>query len=129
MLKEFFRARPLANLQSAVPEGIPAAVADWPEGFAYVNFCTSMAEAVLDGMGIELGLNQALLEKRQFWQLFRENVAENVSTAPGFLDLLSGNEPNWNGPDIPSFCPGMLAALRLTAIHAQVHQVKAQLAC
>ncbi|MDE2383796.1 MAG: hypothetical protein KGO53_04190 [Alphaproteobacteria bacterium] len=111
MLKELFKAHPLADLHGATLEDIPAAAADWPEGYAYVNFCASMAEAVLSGMGVEPKLRQELLDNPEFWQSFRENVKDNVSTAPGFLDLLFGNEPNWNGPDVPTFRPGLLAAL------------------
>lgn len=113
MLKELFKARPLANLGKVSGQDIPPAAADWPEGYAYVNFCVSMAEAVLINMGAAPGVNQKLLEQPAFWQSFRENITENISTAPGFLDLLFGNEPNWSGPDIPTFRPGMKAALGL----------------
>ena len=113
MLRELIKARPLVDLENVAIDGIPVAASDWPEGYAYVNFCVSMAEAVLSNMGVETKVNQKLFEKREFWQSFRENVAENVSTAPGFLDLLFGNEPNWNGPDIPLFRTGMRAALGL----------------
>ena len=113
MLKEMFKSRPLRDLHDVSLEGIPAAALDWPEGYAYVNFCLSMAEAVLTNMGAKPALNHELLEKLAFWQSFRENVIENVSTAPGFLDLLFGNKPNWSGPDIPNFRVGMQIALGL----------------
>ena len=115
MLKELLKSRPLQDLHDVTLEGIPAAAVDWPEGYAYVNFCLSMTEAVLSSMAVEprFELKQDLFEKRAFWQSFHENVIENVSTAPGFLDLLFGNEPNWNGPDIPNFRPGMQKALGL----------------
>ena len=113
MLKEMFKSRPLGDLHDVTLKGIPAAAYDWPEGYAYVNFCLSMAEAVLTNLGAKPALNQELLEKTAFWQSFRENVIENVSTAPGFLDLLFGNEPNWSGPDIPNFRVGMRIALGL----------------
>lgn len=115
MLKELFKSRPLRDLHDVTLEGIPAAAVDWPEDYAYVNFCLSMTQAVLASMALEsrFELKQDLFEKRAFWQSFHENVIENVSTAPGFLDLLFGNEPNWNGPDIPNFRPGMQKALGL----------------
>ena len=113
MLRELFKSRPLKDLRDVTLEGIPAAAVDWPEGYAYVNFCLSMAEAVLTNMGAEPALKQELFEKPAFWQSFRENVIENVSTAPGFLDLLFGNEPNWSGPDLPNFRVGMRIALGL----------------
>ncbi len=103
MLKQLFIARPLASLQGVGPVKLGDTTTSWPEGYVYTNYCISMAVAVLSDLHHPQLIDQKLADDPKFWNSFRENVAENVSTAPGFLDLLFGNTPNWEWPDVPAF--------------------------
>ena len=60
----------------------------WPEGYLYVSFYD---KAQISGDS---------LESIKTWRSFRENIAEDRSTAIAFLDLFAGEEPNWTFPQI-----------------------------
>ena len=70
----------------------------WPEGFICTNYCLCILAAVLDQEGTPLTLS-ALADDLRVWWSYRENVAEDPAQAIAFLDLLTGNEPNWYMPD------------------------------
>jgi hypothetical protein len=36
-----------------------------------------------------------------FWDTFKENTLESPATAIAFFDLVCGQEPNWDAPDVP----------------------------
>jgi hypothetical protein len=103
MLKQLLQARPLRSLENAGTVQLGDAKTSWPEGYVYTNFCVSMAKAVMEDLHMNKPVNQALADDPAFWNSFRENVAENTSTAAGFFDLLFDIKPNWDGPDIPAF--------------------------
>ena len=110
LMKEMLLAKSLVispETQLAVSE---TGLAQWPEGYAYASFCLSMAEAVLESMGQEGVVNDAVASKPDFWNSFRENAAENAASVLGFFDILCGIEPNWEGPDVFWFRPGFKAA-------------------
>jgi len=103
MLKHLLLARPLKSLADIGPVKILDSKTNWPEGFVYTNFCISMAKAVMADLQTDKPINMKLADDPAFWNSFRENVTENISTAPGFFDLLFNVQPNWDGPDIPAF--------------------------
>ena len=85
------------TLPAARTESWPIAHA-WPEGFICTNYCLCILAAVLDQEGTPLTL-PALADDLRTWWSYRENVAEDPAQAIAFLDLLTGNEPNWFMPD------------------------------
>jgi hypothetical protein len=103
MLKELLAAKPLSAAPD--PEN-PAALGEhvlarWPEGYAYTSFCLSVASAILKEMGETKSLGEGMAEDPAFWDSFRENTAESPAAAVAFFDLVCGNEPNWDAPDVP----------------------------
>jgi hypothetical protein len=113
LLGEMLNAKPLATAPATVTGLSEVGLERWPEGFAYTNFCLSMAAAVRKGMGAEVSVDERRSMDPAFWNSFRENVAENPRTAAGFFDMLCGIEPNWNGPDILWFRPGFQTATEM----------------
>jgi hypothetical protein len=109
MLKELLVAKPIGELPHGENALVEKSFAQWPEGYAYASFCLSVATAVLDRMGEGREINQALADDPDFWNSFRENVAEDPSNAIAYFDLLCGVEPNWTGPDVPWFRPAFQA--------------------
>lgn len=103
MLKELVAAKPL----TAVPDGTaPAPVGDhllarWPEGYAYTSFCLSVAGAILREMGETKPVAGHASDDPAFWDSFRENTAESPEAAVAFFDLVCGQDPNWDAPDVP----------------------------
>ena len=103
MLKELLAAKPL----SAAPDPAnPSALGEhvlarWPEGYAYTSFCLSVASAILKEMGETKPIDDVLADDPAFWDSFRENTAESPAAAVAFFDLVCGNEPNWDAPDVP----------------------------
>ena len=105
MLKQLLVDRPLADIAMTGPIKLGDATVQWPEGYAYTNFCLALTTAILRDLGTEWQCNQKLADDPKFWNSFRENAAENVSTVPGFFDLLCGIKPNWNWADFPEQRP------------------------
>lgn len=105
MLKELIAAKPLktAPLQdvSSWPKGIDHRLKRWPEGYAYTSYCLSVAAAILREMGSEEPVSAARAEDPHFWDSFRENSLESPATAVAFFDLVCGEHPNWDAPDVP----------------------------
>lgn len=70
----------------------------WPEGYLYVAYCLNIRGCVLEQ---EFHTAQeradAFADLRTWWS-FRENVHEDPSLAIAFLDLFSGQEPDWHMP-------------------------------
>lgn len=107
MLKELIAAQPLkamADLKqqlSELPGEIDHRLKRWPEGYAYTSFCLSVAAAILKEMGDEEPASAAKADDPKFWDSFRENTLESPSMAIAFFDLVCGQEPNWEAPDVP----------------------------
>ncbi|MFL5260487.1 MAG: hypothetical protein ACJ8AS_12100 [Hyphomicrobiales bacterium] len=107
MLKELITAAPLqavgeqASGLPALPGSIDHRLARWPEGYAYTSFCLSVAAAVLKELGDSEPEAAPTTEDPSFWDSFRENAAHDPATAIAFFDLVCGEEPNWNAPDVP----------------------------
>ena len=106
LLRELLRAKPVtvsaldpsAKLPT-MPQDASAPIARfWPEGFVYTNYCLCMLSAVLDQEGMTLSI-PALADDLRVWWSYRENAGEDPSQAIAFLDLFTGNEPNWWTPD------------------------------
>jgi hypothetical protein len=103
MLKELISAKPLQALPARDERKDLGdhVLARWPEGYAYTSFCLSVASAILAEMGEEEPTGQGLADDPAFWDTFRENATESPATAVAFFDLVCGNEPNWDAPDVP----------------------------
>ena len=103
MLKELIVAAPLSAREDTSNN---SAVADqrlkrWPEGYAYTSFCLSVAAAVLKEMGDVEPVSTRKTDDPSFWDSFRENTLETPAMAIAFFDLVCGQEPNWDAPDVP----------------------------
>ena len=105
LLRELLRVHPVAvTPQSKTNETVPLPdttgpiARGWPEGFLYTNYCLCVVGAVLEQEGLSLTL-PALADDLRIWLSYRENVADDPSQAIAFLDLFTGNEPNWWMPD------------------------------
>ncbi len=107
MLKELIAAAPLKTTEgkqqalSELPLEIDHRLKRWPEGYAYTSFCLSVAAAILKEMGDEEPASVPKTEDPRFWDSFRENTLESPSMAVAFFDVVCGQEPNWDAPDVP----------------------------
>jgi hypothetical protein len=107
MLKELIAAGPLKSLAglqrelAALPGEIDHRLKRWPEGYAYTSFCLSVAAAILKEMGDEEPVSGPKADDPKFWDSFRENTLESPAMAVAFFDLVCGQEPNWEAPDVP----------------------------
>jgi hypothetical protein len=107
MLKELVAASPLKAVASNEPElpglsiEIDHRLKRWPEGYAYTSFCLSVAAAILKEMGEEEPVAATRADDPNFWDSFRENTLESPTMAVAFFDLVCGQDPNWEAPDVP----------------------------
>jgi hypothetical protein len=107
MLKELVIAAPLKGITEtttglpALPQDVDHRLKRWPEGYAYTSFCLSVAAAVLKELGDSEPSATPAADDPSFWDSFRENAHEDPATAIAFFDLVCGEEPNWNAPDVP----------------------------
>ena len=104
LLRELLRARPVSTQEcvagaTTLPADPMSSIAQsWPEGFLYTNYCLCVLGAVLEQEGLPLDL-AALADDLRTWLSYKENAREDPSAAIAFLDLFTGNEPNWWMPD------------------------------
>jgi hypothetical protein len=105
MLKELVAAAPItAMLGVEAPKSVGSIdrrLIRWPEGYAYTSFCLSVAAAVLKEMGDDEPVPADSTDDPCFWDSFRENALESPAAAIAFFDLVCGQEPNWEAPDVP----------------------------
>ncbi len=107
MLKELIAAAPLKAVEVKAPElsqvlgETDHRLKRWPEGYAYTSFCLSVAAAILKEMGHEEPVSAPKVDDPQFWDTFRENTLESPAMAIAFFDLVCGQDPNWDAPDVP----------------------------
>jgi hypothetical protein len=101
MLKELVAAAPITAMLGVEQPATPGSIKRWPEGYAYTSFCLSVAAAVLKEMGDEEPVAAQSTDDPRFWDSFRENALESPAAAIAFFDLVCGQEPNWNAPDVP----------------------------
>lgn len=107
MLQELVAASPLKAIaekdgELSVPPGeIDHLLKRWPEGYAYTSFCLSVAAAILKEIGEEEPSAAAKADDPLFWDSFRENALESPTMAIAFFDLVCGQDPNWDAPDVP----------------------------
>ena len=102
MLKELIAAKPLKafRLQESPPVSETHPLSRWPEGYAYTSFCLSVASAILHEMGDMEPPTEGLADDPAFWDSFRENAADSPANAVAFFDMVCGNNPNWDAPDV-----------------------------
>jgi len=117
MLKELVAAAPIKAVPEAenglprLPATLDHRLARWPEGYAYTSFCLSVAGAVLAEMG-DAGPEAAkAADDPKFWDSFRENALESPAAAIAFFDIVCGQEPNWDAPDVPWMRKSFTSAL------------------
>ena len=120
MLKELIAAQPLKALPEAgaslpaLPDTLDHRLKRWPEGYAYTSFCLSVAGAILREMGDEEPVPAKAADDPSFWDSFRENALESPATAIAFFDLVCGENPNWDAPDVPWLRKALSVQRRLT---------------
>lgn len=121
MLKELVAANPIravtgrAGELPVLPEGIDHRLKRWPEGYAYTSFCLSVAAAILKELGDAEPAAAAAADDPLFWDSFRENALESPAAAIAFFDLVCGQEPNWEAPDVPWMRRSFMARIELAA--------------
>jgi hypothetical protein len=105
MLKELVAAAPIKTVARATSDAALVTtdhrLARWPEGYAYTSFCLSVANAILREMGESEPEEIGPSDDPAFWDTFKENTASSPETAIAFFDLVCGQEPNWDAPDVP----------------------------
>lgn len=104
MLKELVAAAPLKTQPRPASEGAITTnqlLTRWPEGYAYTSFCLSVAGAILREMGDTEPEAGGPSDDPAFWDTFKENTLESPASAIAFFDLVCGQEPNWDAPDVP----------------------------
>jgi hypothetical protein len=105
MLKELVSAAPIKTAARATSDAALVttdhSLARWPEGYAYTSFCLSVASAILREMGENEPDARGPADDPVFWDTFKENTATSPETAIAFFDLVCGQEPNWDAPDVP----------------------------
>jgi hypothetical protein len=120
MLKELIVAAPLKAITEAssglpaFPEHLDHRLRRWPEGYAYTSFCLSVVTAVLRELGDSEPTPTPSADEPSFWDSFRENAHEDPATAIAFFDLVCGEQPNWNAPDVPWLRKALRPAKKLT---------------
>lgn len=72
----------------------------WPEGHLYTAYCLNIRGCVLEEDFHAAQERVPALDDIRAWWSFRENVAEDPSLAIAFLDLFSGQEPDWSMPSV-----------------------------
>jgi hypothetical protein len=115
MLKELIAAAPMkavADEMPVLPGNVDHRLARWPEGYAYTSFCLSVAAGVLNEMGAEEPRAARSADDPRFWDSFRENALESPSMAIAFFDLVCGQDPNWEAPDVPWFRRALSAGMK-----------------
>jgi hypothetical protein len=70
----------------------------WPEGHLYVAYCLNIRGIVLEQEFHTPQTQSEALGDVSTWWTFRENVREDPALAIAFLDLFSGQEPDWSMP-------------------------------
>lgn len=115
MLKELVEAKPLKALavEGAKLELGNHVLGRWPEGYAYTSFCLSVAAAILREMGEDEPSGAGLADDPAFWDSFKENAVESPATAVAFFDLVCGQDPNWDAPDVPWLRNGLRESVLL----------------
>lgn len=114
MVKELLLAKPIITSESLAAPG-NVGLSRWPEGYAYVSFCLSVAAAMLHNAGEGDLIDERVANDPAFWDSFRENASEDPGAAQGFFDMICGREPNWEAPDVPWLRPAMRGSTTLAA--------------
>lgn len=100
MLRQLIVRKPLEVVELPKATNVDLPEYFWPEGFVYVSYCLNVRRSVLrQDFDIDIEENPALTDIRTWWS-FKENVNEMPDYAISFLDLFSGEEPNWTSPSI-----------------------------
>ncbi|MHA7889401.1 hypothetical protein [Roseicyclus sp.] len=98
MLRELIRHNP-SMAQSRADKAPDNDLAQfWPEGYLHVGFCLRVRGEVLRADYGEKQQPGEELNDVGTWWSFRENTAQDPSSAIGFLDLFAGCEPAWSSP-------------------------------
>ena len=106
MLKELIAAQPLKTIPAQDLAGLALGhdhrLKRWPEGYAYTSLlpvgCRRRAEG---NRPRRTQLRAPRADDAAFWDSFRENSLESPAMAVAFFDLVCGEDPNWDAPDVP----------------------------
>lgn len=99
-LREFCRHQPLQLLSAAQGPEAQSPEDFWPEGHAVATFCLALLGAIQrQEFGAGPRLDPLFLDLRSWWS-FRENARRDPSFAAGFLQAVTGQDPNWMLPDV-----------------------------
>ena len=106
MLQALVRGRPLTvrSLPPGADTSNPAYY--WPEGYVFVAYCLNIRAAVLAQDFDEARDTAPAMDEIRSWWSFRENTDADPSLAIAFLDLFSGEDPDWTTPGV--FAPERL---------------------
>jgi hypothetical protein len=100
MLEELIRTLPVTAGPLPPDADRDAPEYYWPEGFACTVFCVNVLAAVLaQEFDATTDVVPSFFDIRSWWS-FRENAAEQASSAVGFFDLFLGEEPDWEMPAV-----------------------------
>jgi hypothetical protein len=100
MLQSLIRHKPLAVERLPGQTDLSNPAFFWPEGYMYVAYCLNIRTAVLEQDFDEFKHVAPELKQIRVWWSFKENSDEDASLAIAFLDLFSGEEPNWQMPSL-----------------------------
>jgi len=99
MLVELLQAAPLKARATRLNRDGSCPATFWPEGYTYVAFCLNIRQAVLKQNFGEVCTPASALDDLEAWTAFQEAVYVDVWQAAPFLDLFSGENPDWFGYD------------------------------
>lgn len=100
MLEELIRTMPIEAGPLPNDADLEQPEYFWPEGFACTVFGVNVLSAVLaQEFDATTDVAPSFFDIRSWWS-FRENAAEQGSSAIGFFDLFIGREPDWAMPAV-----------------------------
>lgn len=98
MLRELIQGGPVSVARKSANSDLEQPAHFWPEGYIYLMFCINVRAVVFEQeFGVICEPAPCLGDIKTWWS-FRENVAQDSSTAIGFFELFVGGSPNWATP-------------------------------
>ncbi|MFK8033701.1 MAG: hypothetical protein AB8B94_06100 [Hyphomicrobiales bacterium] len=98
MLRELIQGRPLSVLRELESSDKEQPAHFWPDGYIYLMFCIDVRAMVFEQeFGIICEPSPRVDDIKTWWS-FKENAAQDASTAIGFFELFVGGAPNWSTP-------------------------------
>ncbi len=115
MLRHLLEHAPLEAVRLPAGARLAEPMFFWPEGYVYVAYCFHVRAAILfQEFGEPFVVPPAMTDVGT-WQSFKENVHEDRALAIAFLDLFSGDQPDWQAPALFTAKPGIVRSLPFRA--------------